>query len=90
MQTPPNSSEMGFYLTHIFECALLIMNAMAILNEQRFLKKCVFCFPLIFFKKKANAIENNRWSQHPEFRSGTGRLWVHKSEKSAGSIGLYG
>lgn len=40
---------MGFYLTHIFECALLIMNAMAILNEQRFLKKCVFPS---FLKKK--------------------------------------
>ena len=42
---------MGFYLTHIFECALLLLNSLAILNEQRFLKKCTFHdFFAIFYK----------------------------------------
>ena len=32
---------MGFSITHLFEGILLFTNAMAILNEQRFLKKCI-------------------------------------------------
>lgn len=31
---------MGFCFTHIFESLLLLINAMAILNEPRFLRKC--------------------------------------------------
>jgi len=30
---------MGFYLTHLLEATLLFINALAILNEQRFLRR---------------------------------------------------
>jgi uncharacterized protein YsxB (DUF464 family) len=33
-------ASMGFYITHILEAILLLLNSIAILNEKRFLKKC--------------------------------------------------
>ena len=36
---------MGLSVLHILEAVLLGGNAMAILNEKRFLRKCMICSP---------------------------------------------
>ena len=44
---------MAFGLYSLLEACLLVVNAMAVLNEERFLSKSMFVYSLLFIKEES-------------------------------------